>query len=239
MIHFNKNFGLFLGNLNTNDFHKHYAIQISVSVKATIKITQFGSNELIGDSFYVPSNIKHRLLSSDLQLTILINPLSPLGRRFYQVYGNNLINLETNLKESLIIILNRFNINEIDFDQLCCLVLDSLNNYKCSFSKVKHIEDDRISKVLDFLNDNFEKVYSLKEIAAICHLSPSRFLHLFKEQTGLNFRRFQLWNRIIKSLPYLLANSITDTSYTFGFTDSSHYNRTFKETFGFTPKILK
>ncbi|WP_409050310.1 helix-turn-helix domain-containing protein [Sphingobacterium sp. 2149] len=79
---------------------------------------------------------------------------------------------------------------------------------------------------------------SLKEIANICFLSETRFLHLFKEKTNLNFRRYQLWNKLIKSLPYLKEHSITDTAYQFGFTDSSHYSRTFKETFGLTPKFL-
>jgi AraC-like DNA-binding protein len=71
-----------------------------------------------------------------------------------------------------------------------------------------------------------------------CHLSPTRFLHLFKEKTNLNFRRYQLWNKVVKSLPYLIKNSITETAYTFGFSDSSHYTRTFIETFGVTPKFF-
>jgi AraC-like DNA-binding protein len=42
----------------------------------------------------------------------------------------------------------------------------------------------------------------------------------------------------VKSLPHLTKNSITDTAYTFGFTDSSHYAKTFKETFGVNPKFM-
>jgi AraC-like DNA-binding protein len=101
-----------------------------------------------------------------------------------------------------------------------------------------HLQDDRIIKAFEFIDKNFEKVLSLEEVAEYCYLSPTRFLHLFKEKTNLNFRRYQLWNKVVKSLPYLMKNSITGTAYTFGFSDSSHYTRTFIETFGVTPKFF-
>lgn len=88
------------------------------------------------------------------------------------------------------------------------------------------------------MDANFEKVLSLEEVAEKCFLSPTRFLHLFKEKTNLTFRRYQLWNKLIQSLPFLVKHSITETAHSFGFSDSSHYIRTFKETFGVTPKFL-
>ena len=113
-----------------------------------------------------------------------------------------------------------------------------MSEYKCSCEIENHIKDDRIIRVLEFFEENFDRVYSLEEIAKMMHLSPSRFIHLFKEKTGLSFRRYQLWNKIIRSLPYLVTSTITNTAHTFGFTDSSHYSRTFKETFGVTPKFM-
>jgi AraC-like DNA-binding protein len=101
-----------------------------------------------------------------------------------------------------------------------------------------HLQDNRIIKAFEFIGNNFEKVLSLEEVADYCSLSSTRFLHLFKEKTNLNFRRYQLWNKLVKSLPYLTKNSIADTAYTFGFSDSSHYTRTFIETFGVTPKFF-
>ena len=143
-----------------------------------------------------------------------------------------------NIKEQLINNLSKLKANEIDFKIFCLSVAKMLNQYKCDCEVKNHPKDDRIVRVLDFIETNFDKVYSVEEIAELCYLSPSRFLHLFKEKTGLNFRRYQLWNKTVKSLPYLVANSITDTAHTFGFTDSSHYTRTFKETFGVNPKFM-
>ncbi|WP_428742177.1 helix-turn-helix domain-containing protein [Tenacibaculum sp.] len=239
MFHFDKNFGLFVGDLTTNEFHKHYALQISVSEKPNMNLASKDGTEKSGDSFFVSSRVEHKLLSPKTQLTILINPLSSLGHQLYINYGElNVSILETGFKNKLVSILSKFNTSEINFKELCTLVTDTLNEYQCSCKIENHSNDDRIIKALEFFDDNFEKVYSLEEIAEICCLSPSRFLHLFKEKTGLNFRRYQLWNKMIKSLPFLSVNSITDTAHMFGFTDSSHYTRTFKETFGLTPKFM-
>lgn len=239
MFHFDKNFALFVGKLTTNEFHKHYALQISVSDKSEMKLTINGGQEQKGNAFYISSKIEHKLTSTETQLTILINPLSPLGHQLFLSFGNlESSTLSANIEEQLVRNLLKFKANEIEFKEFCSLVAEVLHQYKCSCENENHSKDDRILKALAFIEVNFEKVYSLEEVAELCYLSPSRFLHLFKERTGLNFRRYQLWNRLVKSLPHLTTNSITVTAHTFGFTDSSHYTRTFKETFGVNPKFM-
>lgn len=239
MFHFDKNFGLFVGILTTNEFHKHYALQISVSVDSEMEITQKGELETLGDSFCIPSKIEHKLISEDTQLTILINPLSPLGHYLQLKHDkSNITPLDTELSKRLKTTLTNFKMNQIRFEEFCLLITNHLTEYKCSCEVENHSGDDRIIKALEFFEENFDNVYRLEEIAEITYLSPSRFLHLFKDKTGLSFRRYQLWNKIIKSLPHLAKKSITNTAHTFGFTDSSHYTRTFKETFGVTPKFM-
>jgi AraC-like DNA-binding protein len=239
MFHFDKNFGLFVGKLTTNEFHKHYALQISVSVNPIMNMTIMGEKEYIGNAFYISSKIEHKILSSETQLTILINPLSPLGHLLFLSFGNVKTSvLPAEFKEQLVCLLLKFKANEIGFKYFVSLVADILAEFKCSCENENHANDDRIKKALEIVEINFEKVYSLEEIAELSYLSPSRFLHLFKERTGLNFRRYQLWNRLVKSLPGLTTSSITETAHKYGFTDSSHYTRTFKETFGVNPKFM-
>jgi AraC-like DNA-binding protein len=179
------------------------------------------------------------LTSQEIQLTILINPLSSLGHYLYLNFGQiQTANIPEDLEQKLSESLTNLEKRKIDFNEFCLSISEILYQLKCSCENDNHSKDDRIIKALEILDTNFEKIYSLEELADLCFLSPSRFLHLFKEKTGLNFRRYQLWNKIVKSLPHLTKNSITDTAYTFGFTDSSHYTRTFKETFGVNPKFI-
>ena len=202
MVHFDKNFGLFVGKLTSNDFHKHYAVQISVTVNLAMCLNIQGEREYIGNSFYSPSKIEHQLFSAENQLTILINPLSPLGHQLYLNFGNlKTIALPNEFTEKLMVSLLKLEKNKIDFNQFCSMVKKVLNEYQCSCRNENHSNDNRIIKALEFIDVNFDKVYNLEEIAERCFLSPSRFLHLFKEKTGLNFRRYQLWNRLIDLPP--------------------------------------
>lgn len=239
MFHFDKNFGIFIGKLKDNIYHKHYALQISVSVKSNMVLTLKGENEILGKSFFINSKIEHKLISKSNQLTILINPLSSIGHQFHLQFGkSNFKLLNENLSDKLIENLKKFETSEIDFEKLCELISQILSEYQCTCESENHLGEQRIINAIKYMDANFEKVLSLEEVAEKCFLSPTRFLHLFKEKTNLTFRRYQLWNKLIKSLPFLVKNSITETAYTFGFSDNSHYTRTFKETFGVTPKFL-
>ena len=193
----------------------------------------------IGKAFFLNSKVEHKLICDTNQLTILINPLSAIGHQLYLKYGKSSHSiLKDYLSDELIDVLNKIESREITFENLCILISQILTKYKCNCELDNHLQDDRIIKAFELIDKNFEKVLSLEEVAEHCHLSPTRFLHLFKEKTNLNFRRYQLWNKVVKSLPYLIKNSITETAYTFGFSDSSHYTRTFIETFGVTPKFF-
>lgn len=239
MFHFEKDFGLFMGKLSDNKFHKHYAIQISIALQPEMQLTIANEKEVIGNAFLLLPKQQHKLISHTNQITILINPLSAIGYRLQVAFGSskNAI-LKNELSISCIAALERFEKKAISFEKLCCLISKTLTKYRSTHEQEKLLEEDRISKTIDFLDANFDRVVPLEEVAAYCFLSPSRFLHLFKEKTSLNFRRYQLWNRVVKSLPYLQKNSITATAHAFGFSDSSHYTRTFIETFGVTPKFF-
>lgn len=239
MFHFDKNFGLFVGKLTDNIFHKHYALQLTVAGISTIEFSVKNQSTVSGNSIFINSNVEHKLISQSIQLTILINPLSSIGHQLYLVNKKTDFSILNNeLSENLIVILNQFESNKLTFQELCEMTSEILFNYQCTCESENHFQDDRFIEAIKYMDDNFEKVLSLEEVSAKCFLSSTRFLHLFKERTNLTFRRYQLWNKIVKSLPYLTKNSITDTAYTFGFSDSSHYTRTFKETFGVTPKFL-
>ncbi len=239
MFHFDKNFGLFVGRLTDNSYHKHYALQISVSTKSKMELSIKNEQKVSGKFFFINSKVEHSLVSKSNQLTILVNPLSPIGHQFHLQFGkSNFVKIEDNLSNKIIETLGQFETSEIDFNVLCEKINLILEEYQCACESENHMNDERIFNAIKYMNANFEKVLSLEEVAEQCFLSPTRFLHLFKERTNLTFRRYQLWNKLIKSLPFLVKHSITETAYYYGFSDSSHYTRTFKETFGVTPKFL-
>ena len=77
-FHFQQNYGLFFGALNQNKPHKHYALQISMSLSSAFILTV--DDEMIEtNTCFINSNQKHQLINEGNQLTILINPISRIG----------------------------------------------------------------------------------------------------------------------------------------------------------------
>ena len=79
----------------------------------------------------------------------------------------------------------------------------------------------------------------LKDVAAAAGLSPSYFLHLFKEETGVPYRRYRLWIRMGLALRACRAGrSLTDAAHEAGFSSSAHFSTAFAEMFGMPPSRL-
>jgi AraC-like DNA-binding protein len=237
-IHLDKMWGLFIGQFNENILHKHYALQICISSKSYFNVIDEHHNRSSHKTCFINSNIPHALTCTEPTLILLINPISRLGYQLYQKFKTTQITSFDEALRELTIILNSYINSDVTFSTLITRIRNYLNDLTCVCETENHFDDDRIYKGIQYLEMNFQRNVSLEEIAHYCCLSESRFLHLFKEKTNLTFRRYQLWNKLIKSLPYLKNHSITEAAHAFGFTDNSHYTRTFKETFGLKPTSL-
>lgn len=237
-IHIDRTWGLFIGQFNDNVLHRHYALQISMASQGKFEITDENNSQTSYTTCFINNNVRHQFRSTETCLIILINPISCIGHQLYNKCINTQIaSLNEDLKQLPDIFIDYLR-NDLNFSELIKNIRNFFVNFNCECEHENHFADDRIYKAIQYLDLNFDRIVSLEEIADFCFLSKTRFLHLFKEKTNLNFRRYQLWKKLIKSLPYLKTQSITETAHQFGFTDSSHYSRTFKETFGLSPKFL-
>jgi AraC family transcriptional regulator len=99
--------------------------------------------------------------------------------------------------------------------------------------------DRRIAVVLDRVRDQPGAELTLSQAAAMAHLSPSRFRHLFVAQTGISFRAYLLWARVGFAVARGLAGgSWTEAAQQAGFADSAHLSRTCRRMFGLAPTML-
>jgi AraC-like DNA-binding protein len=70
-------------------------------------------------------------------------------------------------------------------------------------------------------------------------LSPSRFLHLFRDQTGTSFRRYRLWARMLRAGAVMGAGrNLTAAAIEAGFCSPSHFSSAFHGMFGLRPSHL-
>jgi len=99
--------------------------------------------------------------------------------------------------------------------------------------------DARVAAALRRLSEAPAEPHRLASVAAHVHLSPSRFLHLFKETTGVPFRRYRVWTRMGAAVRALTVGaSLTDAALDAGFSSSAHFSAAFREMFGLAPSRL-
>jgi AraC-like DNA-binding protein len=80
---------------------------------------------------------------------------------------------------------------------------------------------------------------SLKRLAGIAGLSPSRFMHAFTESVGVPVRPYILWLRLQRAACELTwGATITSAAHRAGFADGAHLTRTFRRMLGLTPSDL-
>lgn len=99
--------------------------------------------------------------------------------------------------------------------------------------------DPRITAALEWMRLHLATTMRLQDVAAVVHLSPGRFRHLFVAQTGTSFRAWLLWARAEHAIA--AANrgmSWTDASLHAGFADAAHFTRTCRRVFGIAPTML-
>lgn len=80
---------------------------------------------------------------------------------------------------------------------------------------------------------------SSREPAAEAGLSESRFLHLFRDETGTSLRRYRLWVRLLAAGAAIAAGkNLTTAAVDSGFASPSHLADRFKATFGLSATQL-
>ncbi|MGB8400583.1 helix-turn-helix domain-containing protein [Bradyrhizobium sp.] len=75
--------------------------------------------------------------------------------------------------------------------------------------------------------------------AAEAGLSPSRFLHLFKQETGIPFRSFRAWKRARHLLHFVNADiNLAHLAQDIGYPDSTHFSHSIRRFYGLKPRAI-
>lgn len=104
--------------------------------------------------------------------------------------------------------------------------------------KLKTIGDEYkpIEQVREYLNDNFAKNISLKQLAHIANFSPFYLNRAFRKQVGIPPHAYQIQIRIARAKILLNSGlSISQVATETGFANQSHFGKYFKRVLGVTP----
>lgn len=219
-------------------FHSHHAIQVTVCIDGALTLATAGET-LSARALAVAADARHRFEARGLLAFIFVEPESAVGRTLTaRLFGQG---------ELAPIADERF-LSAVDglrgvFDDedpsaemlaVATCALEHLVPITCT-----RRPDERVQRIIDFAAAHLDQPLTLESASHGVYLSPSRLRHLFVEQTGLAFRTYLLWLRLIRAVQlYAEGRSLTESAHSAGFADSAHFSRVFKRTFGLPATTL-
>ncbi|MFT3981130.1 MAG: AraC family transcriptional regulator [Ferruginibacter sp.] len=111
-----------------------------------------------------------------------------------------------------------------------------------SFSNVQQsYSSRRVEKVMEYMNNNFDKQVQLADAAKISNMTEVSFSRFFKSHTGVSFIDSLLEIRLGHASRLLIDTNqpVSEVAYNCGFNNISNFNRLFKKKKGCTPKEFK
>ena len=99
----------------------------------------------------------------------------------------------------------------------------------------------RMSKILDFTSENYDKNIKLEHVAEIVNLTRESFCRYFKSNAGKSYLDFLIEFRISKACKEILKNemSIKEIAYACGFNSLSNFHYQFKKIIKQSPNEYK
>jgi AraC-like DNA-binding protein len=181
-------------------------------------------------------------------------PLEQYFVHFYAEFGNiinifPLINFHDSISPGSPAAVNylfeRLNQIYFDPDKFLMLEVEMIIKYLLSITRAgSEVNlDDRMLKikryepVLDFIDKNYRKKITLRQMAAIVHLQPNYFSTSFSEIFGVSPVEFVISKKLeeARELLFFTDRSIKEISAVTGFSDEFYFSRIFKKYIGIPP----
>jgi len=101
--------------------------------------------------------------------------------------------------------------------------------------------DRRIELVISRLENDPARAWDTDTLATLVNLSPSRFRHLFKHETGTSPRQYLRELRFRKAETMLATTfmSVKEIAESIGLVSVTHFMKDFKERHGMTPRAYR
>jgi AraC-like DNA-binding protein len=101
-------------------------------------------------------------------------------------------------------------------------------------------EQQRLQKIYHYLEVNYQDEIDVHVVADLCNLTTPAFCRYFKKSTHYTFTDFLNQFRVNQAKKILAQRkSVTDACYDSGFSNLSHFNKTFKKVTGENPSAFR
>jgi len=208
---------------------------IYAAMRGQLKITE-GKSEVVGEAAVVPPYVPHSVESEHPSIICLViepetvepSAMDGLSVRISGADAPDIAHRIRDAYETLRLRERRGGFTTGEFDQM-------------SFGEglPQRNIDHRIRRTAAALNDFSGSRMTAADCAASVSLSPSRFLHLFKEQTGVSFRAFRAWKRARHLLHFVNEDiNLAHLAQDIGYPDSTHFSHSIRRFYGLQPRAI-
>jgi AraC family transcriptional regulator len=233
---------IFVGTAGVFPAHAHQAIQMCFLFDGRIRLRTNDKDDWTEyDVAIVPSLYPHGMDASKTQhgATLFVEPETREGRILTERFlRDGIAELERTpvdavVRELRTAVLERRGRRPIV--ELARHMVQSLTQQ----SEPSVTSDERILRVVKYVNEHLSSSITLKQVAGVACLSPSRFRHLFAEQTGMGLRQYVLWRRFVSVWEHRMnGDSLSTAAHAAGFADSAHLARTSRRMIGIPPSLM-
>ena len=194
----------------TTGFHARYVLHISRKALTELSTTQTDFTQLTRDAF------RRAALGAD-QMTAMIELFQALERNKNDgSFGSDV--------HQMVALLN-----------LLIQVAPMLNASTAGES-IRNKDFLRVAPILDYIRDNLSEPLTLDQIAAKFYISKHYLCRIFKSATGFSVMEYIIYSRVLKARQLLQDGiSVQQAGEMSGFSDNSHFIRTFGHLTGVTP----
>jgi AraC-like DNA-binding protein len=211
------------------------AFNIYVSIEGGLWLTTADGRESYGEMVAVLPNVRHTIASDHRSvLSIVIEPesvrpggLEDLASRLAGPEGEAF----TGRIRAAYLELREHHAGEFssaEFDTLC--LGEALPQREL---------DSRVARAILQIGKFSGEPVTAASCAAEAGLSPSRFLHLFKEETGISFRSFRAWKRARHLLHFANQDiNLAHLAQDIGYPDSTHFSHSIRRFYGLKPRAI-
>jgi AraC-like DNA-binding protein len=233
---------VFLGTAGAFPAHAHQAIQICFLFEGRIRLRESDTEAWTDyDVAIVPSRHSHGMDGAKTLYgaTVFVEPETREGRILTERYlRDGIAEIDRAPVHSALLELRAAALEQRGASTVvgrARAVVQALTQH----AEPSATSDERILRAVKYINENLGAPITLEQVARVAYLSPSRFRHLFAEQTGMRLREYVLWRRFVSVWEHRMKGaSLSEAAHAAGFADSAHLARTSRRMIGIPPSLM-
>jgi AraC-like DNA-binding protein len=212
------------------------ACQIYVAIRGGLWLSTADGREAYGELLAVAPNVRHTVTSDHRSvISVTIEPesvrpgvLDELVKRLMGEERDLFVRRIRAAYGELLTRARRDDITTSAFDRMCFGDVLSAREL-----------DSRVVRAIAQIGRFCGEPVTAASCATEAGLSASRFLHLFKQETGISFRSFRAWKRARHLLHFANQDvNLAHLAQDIGYPDSTHFSHSIRRFYGLKPRAI-